>query len=72
MSESRVVNALLESLANAPGPKREPIRVGRRLAYCQQVCPEWFRGCGRYSTAEWVDRLILVRLDCDRMPADRG
>ncbi len=49
MSENRIVNALLEALDNAPGPKREHITVGRLLAQCQQVCPEWFRCCERHD-----------------------
>ena len=66
MSESRLVNALMETLANGPGPQREPIEVGRRLAYCQQVCPEWHRACERYDQAEWIAVLITPGRDCDR------
>ncbi len=68
MSENRIVNALLESLANAPGPKREPIEVGRLLAQCQQVCPEWFRGCERHDLEAWITLLITPGRHCSRRP----
>ena len=69
MSEKHVVNALIEALANAPGKKREPIQVGRLLAYCQQRCPEWFRSCGLHDREEWIRLLILEGETCDRRPA---
>ena len=63
---NHIVNDLIESLANASGPKREPIHVGRLLAYCQQKCPEWFRSCGRYEREEWITLLITPGRKCDR------
>ncbi len=68
MSENRVVNNLIEALENAPGEKREPIQVGRLLAHCQQVCPEWFRSCQRYGMEEWIRIMITPGRRCDRRP----
>lgn len=62
------VNALIEALENGPGPKREQIEVGRLLVYCQQVCPEWTRECGRYDTETWIRLMVTPGQRCDRWP----
>ncbi len=66
MSENRIVNALLESLENAPGEKREPIQVGRLLAHCQQRCPEWVRSCQRHDLEAWITLMITPGRNCRR------
>ncbi len=73
VSENRIVNALLESLENAPGPKREPIEVGRLLAQCQRgveqpprPCPDWDRGCKRYDLEAWIGLMITPGRHCSR------
>ena len=66
MSENGIVYALLEALENVEGPKREPIVVGRLLAHCQQVCPEWIRGCKRYGLGEWIGVMITPGRKCSR------
>lgn len=63
---NHIVNDLIESLENAPGPKRETIEVGRRLAFCQQKCPEWFRNCERYDREAWIELLIRPGKFCER------
>jgi len=68
MSEARIVNALVESLANAPGPHREPVEVQRRLAHCQQVCQDWFRECDRYALRDWIDLMITPGRECPFRP----
>lgn len=62
---NHIVNDLIESLANAPGKKREPIQVGRLLAFCQQKCPEWFHECESYDREEWIELLIRPRQVCE-------
>jgi len=63
--ETRIVNALIETLDNATGPKREPAAVGKRLAYCQQVCPAWFRRCTRHPDREgWIQLMITPGERC--------
>ena len=73
----QTVNRLIESLENAPGPKRQPIQVGRLLVYCQcgdttngspRPCPEWRRGCERYELNDWIDILIRPGGRCDWWP----
>ena len=65
VSETQVVNALVEALDNATGPAREPARVGRLLARCQQRCPEWFRECQRYDRESWIRILITPGVHCE-------
>ena len=66
MSESKIVNALVETLDNHPGPAREPSHVGRLLAGCQR-CSEWSnRGCTRIEWQAWIRILIEPARGCNR------
>ena len=56
MNHNQIVNALIESLSNTTGETREPADVGRRLAYCQQSCPEGLRECREYDLDDPVER----------------
>ena len=60
------VNDLIEYLSNADGPIREPAEVGRRLAYCQQRCPEWIRSCSLHDRDEWIEILSTPGRECGR------
>lgn len=64
MSDSRIVNALVESLENAPGLKREWACVGRLLVCCQRECSEWHGACARFGHEEWISRLIHQAKHC--------
>ena len=65
MMDEPLVNALIERLDTTPGPLRKHTEVGKRLAYCQQVCPEWFRGCGEHpEESEWIRLMITPEKRC--------
>ena len=65
MMDDWLVNTLVESLDNAPGPNREPAAVGKRLAYCQQVCGAWYRRCTKHpNTEEWITIMITPGRQC--------
>lgn len=62
------VNDLIKKLCDTPnGPNRRGnVRVGRLLAHCQQVCPDWTEdgGCVLHERDEWIDLMIRPDRDC--------
>ena len=65
MMDEPLVNALIERLDTTPGPLREHTDVGKRLAYCQQVCPAWYRRCTKHpDTEEWITIMITPGRRC--------
>ena len=73
MTANRLVNNMVETLENTPGPKRELIAVGRLLIYCQQRCPEWDgRGCTHYEPDLWIETMITPGRRCPRWATFEG
>ena len=63
MTESRIVNALLEAIDNATEPTRELQAVGKLLVICSR-CDHWDRGCECQDYLDWIAQLITPGRVC--------
>lgn len=75
---ARVVNALIESLANAEGPTRLPQAAELELVRCQR-CEHWTdsgdvweRSCNLLSREAWIERMIRPGPSCRELSGVDG